>query len=223
MSSDPGEGLPQIETVQVEPSTTLPDNTQRTRLHKIYEWWGHHSGRRFDVTWVRARLDKSGTYVLCGRVDCGSRLARVARFTEVDRARAYGRYVGTGIWTNLIDHIHFLPGWAPEPTTAFPSEGTDFIWEFSINARKRDRSGRAPALRRYPKGQGHIIHNDAWIHHSLVCRRERYAPAAWCAIPPAPSCAVPARRRRRTALSLNIDVHPDSLLLPVTTHEKHRG
>ena len=113
-----------------------------------------------DGTQLQVRLKKTRDYVLCGRISCRPRFARVVRFTEVDRARAFSYYVRTGIWTNLVDHIQFLPGWAPERTTAFPSEGPDFIWRFSTNARKRVGSGRGPALRRYPKRQGHIIHND---------------------------------------------------------------
>lgn len=144
------------ETTDIVPSGTL-----------MAEFAGPKPGRAEEImnavadgTQLPARLKKTGDYVLCNRISCRSNFARVVRFTEVDRAEPNSYYVGAGIWTNPFDYIHFLPGWAPERTTKFPSEGADFIWRFSIYAQKMVRSGREPALRRYPKTQGHIIQNS---------------------------------------------------------------
>ena len=110
---------------------------------------------------LRARLDKSRKYVLCGRVECGARFATVTRFTERDFDRAQKRMQRTGIWVNMIDHIRFLRGWAPDRTTEHVRDGIDLIWRFSTSARRKVRAGRKPALRRYPERRGLLTENDA--------------------------------------------------------------
>ncbi len=84
-----------------------------------------------------ARLDKSGSYVLCGRPSCGTRLAQF-----MDFARHFARYE---LQARRLgnDVIAFLPGWAPTTRTCE-------LWKVSSYARRRGERGLKPKLRRYP-------------------------------------------------------------------------
>ena len=143
-------------SIEVTPSDPLAmaDILQRERQEREASYLRATAG-------MRARLDKSGKYVLCGRVDCGERFATVTRFTERDFDRAQKRMQRTGVWVNMIDHIRFLRGWAPDRTTEHVRDGIDLIWRFSASARRKVRACGKPALRRYPERQGLLTDNDA--------------------------------------------------------------
>ena len=86
---------------------------------------------------LEARLDKMGRYVLCGRVNCGGRLASVCRFSdeEIEIIREEARARDPSIPISVIDHIAFPPGWAP-------SRG--HVWKLSSYARERTEWGVSP-------------------------------------------------------------------------------
>ncbi len=75
---------------------------------------------------LRARLDKKGVHVLCGRVECGTRLAEI-------------HFLDSGMVC-----LDFPPGWSP----------SGIVWKLSNHARRRMKQGRSPKLRRYPKNDG---------------------------------------------------------------------
>ena len=78
----------------------------------------------FKVPALHARLNSSGTHVVCGTVDCGTRMAAV--------------HVADG--TNYR-YLQFLPGWAPR---------RDRVWVFSRHAKLRSRHGLSVKGRRDP-------------------------------------------------------------------------
>ena len=82
-----------------------------------------------------ARLDKkTGQRVLCGRIDCGTELAKVYGFSpqEIENIKAEN-----GDQTQVIDHLAFPPGWAP---------GQDGRWQLAVvDLRSKAHQGRAQA------------------------------------------------------------------------------
>ena len=96
-----------------------------------------------------ARLDKSGGHVLCGRINCGARLAEVFRYSEEDikRIKEEAEEANLGVVMNVISHIAFPAGWAPDSRTGG-------VWRLSTHARRLVRKGFKPRLRRYPKNDG---------------------------------------------------------------------
>ena len=98
---------------------------------------------------LNARLDKSGGYILCGRIDCGARLAGVFRFSDEDikRIKEEAEEANPGVVMNVISHIAFPAGWAPDSRTGG-------VWRLSTHARGLVRKGFKPRLRRYPKNDG---------------------------------------------------------------------
>ena len=86
---------------------------------------------------LEARLDKEHQYVICGRTECGARMAYAAPRFGDDGPQSSGV-------------IQFLPGWAPT------DKG---IWKLSRYASLRLRRGQTSKLRKYPEGDG-ISHND---------------------------------------------------------------
>ncbi len=83
---------------------------------------------------LRARLNKEGNYLVCGRINCG------ARFAEVGE-----------------DLIRFLPGWAPRRDKVW-----ELSTHAKNKIRRRMFEGRElrPKLRRYPKNGGVRSGND---------------------------------------------------------------
>ena len=96
-----------------------------------------------------ARLDKAGGHVLCGRINCGARLAEVFRFSEEDikRIKEEARESNPDDGINVISHIEFPAGWAPDSRTGG-------VWRLSTHARGLVRKGFKPRLRRYPGNNG---------------------------------------------------------------------
>jgi hypothetical protein len=103
---------------------------------------------------LAARLDNTGHYIICGRINCGARIAQVHRFQqeEIDNALAEGNEQAS-TFRNAVDwnYIAFPAGWAP---------GRDGVWRLSAHAKQRQKQGQTPKLRRYPKNHGMYTNND---------------------------------------------------------------
>jgi len=78
----------------------------------------------FKIPGLHARLNESGTYVVCGAIGCGGRIATVHENEEMN-----------------YRYLQFLPGWAPQ---------LDGIWVFSRHAKLRNRHGLSVKGRRNP-------------------------------------------------------------------------
>ena len=97
------------------------------------------------ATILHARLNRSGTYVVCGLQSCGTRIALVGHPTAEDIAEFKER------GESALPCIQFLSGWAPR---------RDNVWVFSRYAKLRKRWGRSVKTRRYPKENGAVTGND---------------------------------------------------------------
>ena len=94
---------------------------------------------------VQARVNKSGTHVICGMVDCSSRIATVGKQTteEVAEAQVPGEL--------NVPIIQFLAGWA---------QRQDKVWFFTDFARTRKFHDKSIRNRRYPWEHGYAGEND---------------------------------------------------------------
>lgn len=83
---------------------------------------------------LRARLNKEGNYVVCGRINCGARLAEVSE-----------------------GHISFLLGWAPRRDGAW-----EYSTRARARVKRQIYLGQEqrPKLRRYPRNAGMRQGND---------------------------------------------------------------
>jgi hypothetical protein len=120
--------------------------------------------RNFKNPWIKqaiasmpdlaARLDKTSCYVVCGRINCGARIAQVHRLQQEEIDKALADENGqASILRNAVDwnYIAFPAGWAP---------GRDGVWSLSARAKQRLRQGQTPKLRRYPKNHGVYTNNS---------------------------------------------------------------
>lgn len=103
---------------------------------------------------VLARLDKTMRYVICGRMECGARLAEASQRIQ-QRTEEEGP-VETPASRGLVQ---FLPGWAP---------GADGMWSLSRYARLRLRRGSLAKLRSYPAGLGGIPNDVMDDYYGLL-------------------------------------------------------
>ena len=91
-----------------------------------------------DAPQLMARLNSSGTHVVCGMGDCGTRLAVVDKTApeDIEELRL----------NSPADVIQFPPGWVPQGG----------VWLFTKYAEHRSYSvyGRRVKSRRYPKNNG---------------------------------------------------------------------
>ena len=92
-----------------------------------------------DRSSLHARLTSAKKHVVCGRHECGARMAYVGHPTAEEIAHSEQ----TG--ASALACFQFLPGWAP---------GRDGIWAFSSYAKLRKQRGQSIKVRRYPMNDG---------------------------------------------------------------------
>ena len=114
-------------------------------------------------TVLHARLNSTGTHVVCGMKDCGTRMAYVGHPTAEEILQSEQTS------TVALACIQFLPGWAP---------GHDGIWAFSTYAKLRKHRGRSIKVRRYPMNDGTGPLND--VMNSYYDRLPTRAKCAQC-------------------------------------------
>lgn len=93
-----------------------------------------------------ARLDRSGMFVLCARIDCGTRLGSIfeidlgslcaGRGIDIETSDGSRRKVEVG---DVFRSFVLPAGWRPSPSG---------VWELTRHAREAMRHGRPPMYRR---------------------------------------------------------------------------
>jgi hypothetical protein len=123
------------------------DSERKSGWELVRELLMHEERKRIErlkAKYLQARLDRNLVYVLCGRLTCGTRLARLHRFELDDESREAMRGQVLADIDNPYEFniIAFLPGWAPQK---------DRTWEKSRRAQQRESKGGTAVNRRYPE------------------------------------------------------------------------
>ena len=145
-----GNSIREVFEITVEPSARLDD-------HELFESMRKQNDQRtayqnalvLSVAPFKARTDKTGRHVHCGRAECGTRFATV----YIGENESGGADQSS---ENLLqNYIAFPPGWAPTNTP----QGE--LWAQSKYAKSRTRQGRNPKTRRAHPQNGVNVRNSA--------------------------------------------------------------
>ena len=148
------DSMREVFEIKVEPSARLDDHEFFESMRKQNDQrTAHQNDLVLSMAPFKARTDKTGRHVHCGRAECGTRFATV----YIGENESGGADQSS---ENLLqNYIAFPPGWAPTSTP----QGE--LWALSKYAEGRTRRGRKPKTRRAHPNNGVNVRNSAMDSH----------------------------------------------------------